>query len=461
MLTLAGDLRGTILISKANSISPDGKFGTADGNFRGAENIIYDGGPDALYGRIDKTKPDSLIWTNTTPTTLILMDGSTEYMKINCSTGSAFAFPKPPEKAGRTCSGWKDSSGNWFCICSGEENLFFTKSAYYTADETWIYPQTSLTLCAVWDELSPVTQHSISVSGTGHGAVSSSYAAAPEGTEVLITAFPAAGYTFKNWVVSGVSVSSANPAQFTMPDSDVSVSAVFETDGPAPGQESGEGTEQEHESEQEQGQESEQGQDPGPKTGEMTIICDVGESASYSVEIPAELPLKKGEMKDTAISVTFTTRPAEGEQVVVRLTSADADPDDTKRFLLKQTEDETITVGYLIAASTSFGDESLIQTGAAVLSAAEDAEQTLYFKLTDDPVFAGTYKGTVTFTAALEDTAVPEERTAEETTLTNGMPHSEDEASSSTALSASSALSTAPSSSAALSAGGGTSSNNT
>ena len=386
---LNGDLTGTIMISKAKSTISGKTFGTASGDYRGAENIIYDKEDTPLYGFVNPgTNPYSLIWIDITPTTVTFMDGCSEYASIKCNRGSAFVFPDPPVKAGRAFSGWKDATGNWFCIFSGENCLFFTKSSYYNPDETWKYTQTALTLYAAWDEISPVEQHSICVCSTEHGAVSASYARATEGTEVHLTAFHAAGYKLKSWTVSGgVSVPSKNPTRFIMPDSDVSVSAVFEAESPAPG--------------------------PEPEEKEMSVCYQTGESTSYSIQIPAELDLKKGLTEEAAISVSFTTPPEEGKHVVVMLTSDDTNPGDEYKFILKLEGDETKTAEYQIASNSSFGNESLIKTGDKVLSASKDTTQNLYFKLTDDPAFAGTYKGTVTFTAMLEHTQAEEASSAE------------------------------------------------
>ena len=387
---LTGDLTGTILINGERKYATGETFGTASGNYIGAKNIIYDKGETPLYGFVNTgTNPYSLIWTDITPTTVSFMDGDTEYAHINCSKGRKFTIPPTPIKAGRIFSGWKDADGNWFCIYSRENCLFFTKSAYYNPDETWKYTQTELTLYAAWDEISPVEQHSICVCSTEHGTISSSYARAPAGTEILLTAFPASGYKLKNWIVSsGSVVPSENPARFIMPDSDVSVSAVFEGESPTPV--------------------------PEPEVKEMTVTYKTGESTSYSIQIPAELDLKKGLTEEAVISVSFTAPPEEGKHVVVMLTSDDTDPGDEYKFILKLESDETKTAEYQIASNSSFGSESLIKTGDRVLSAEKDTTQNLYFKLTENPAFAGTYKGTVTFTAMLEYTQTEEASPAED-----------------------------------------------
>ena len=72
------------------------------------------------------------------------------------------------------------------------------------------------------------------VATTGNGTVSADYAHAAKGTKVTLTAVPDEGFQFKEWkVISGNAAISNN--SFTMPDSAVSIEAVFEKSEPIGG----------------------------------------------------------------------------------------------------------------------------------------------------------------------------------------------------------------------------------
>jgi hypothetical protein len=65
----------------------------------------------------------------------------------------------------------------------------------------------------------------VNPSGTGTTNGAGLY---PEGAEVLVSANPASGYQFVNWTESGVFVSANNPYIFTMPASNMELTANFE-----------------------------------------------------------------------------------------------------------------------------------------------------------------------------------------------------------------------------------------
>lgn len=72
------------------------------------------------------------------------------------------------------------------------------------------------------------TKHSVNIaSGIQYGKVEADLAEACEGTEVTLTANPAENYRFKSWSVNGGDVT-VTDNKFTMPASDVTVSATFE-----------------------------------------------------------------------------------------------------------------------------------------------------------------------------------------------------------------------------------------
>lgn len=71
-------------------------------------------------------------------------------------------------------------------------------------------------------------KHTVSIaSGIENGSISADLAEACEGTEVTLTANPAENYRFKSWSVNGGDVT-VTDNKFTMPASDVTVSATFE-----------------------------------------------------------------------------------------------------------------------------------------------------------------------------------------------------------------------------------------
>lgn len=92
-------------------------------------------------------------------------------------------------------------------------------------DNTFVMPSGNVTITPVFSAgLKTVT----TVAENGSISVEPGTAVAPE-TEVTITAVPDAGYEFVSWSVTGATPASttATPTTFTMPDSDVTVTATF------------------------------------------------------------------------------------------------------------------------------------------------------------------------------------------------------------------------------------------
>jgi len=91
------------------------------------------------------------------------------------------------------------------------------------------------TVEAVFEEEQPV-KYTLTITKTGEGTVVADPASADgkyeEGTEVELTATPAAGWKFVKWVVNGTDVTD-NPGTLTM-DADKAVEAIFEELGLAP-----------------------------------------------------------------------------------------------------------------------------------------------------------------------------------------------------------------------------------
>lgn len=92
-------------------------------------------------------------------------------------------------------------------------------------DNSFVMPSSNVTITPVFSAgLKTVT----TVAENGSISVDPGTSVAP-GTEVTITAVPDAGYEFVSWSVTGATPASttANPTTFTMPDSDVTVTATF------------------------------------------------------------------------------------------------------------------------------------------------------------------------------------------------------------------------------------------
>ena len=76
-----------------------------------------------------------------------------------------------------------------------------------------------------------VTGYTVTVSNDGNGTGEATPSTAAAGTTIALTATPNGGYHFKEWQVVMGSVTITNN-QFTMPDGDVEVKAIFEEDAP-------------------------------------------------------------------------------------------------------------------------------------------------------------------------------------------------------------------------------------
>ena len=75
------------------------------------------------------------------------------------------------------------------------------------------------------------TGYTVTVSNDGNGTGEATPSTAAAGTTITLTATPNGGYHFKEWQVVMGSVTITNN-QFTMPDGDVEVKAIFEEDAP-------------------------------------------------------------------------------------------------------------------------------------------------------------------------------------------------------------------------------------
>ncbi|MDY0253561.1 MAG: FISUMP domain-containing protein [Tenuifilaceae bacterium] len=98
-----------------------------------------------------------------------------------------------------------------------------------SASYTYTMPEGDVTLVANFEAI-PATQYSLSIiinpEGTGTAIGAGSYEA---GEGVALVATPEAGYQFVSWTLEGTEVSTSASYTYTMPESDVTLVANFET----------------------------------------------------------------------------------------------------------------------------------------------------------------------------------------------------------------------------------------
>ena len=135
---------------------------------------------------------------------------------------------------------------------------------------------------------------------------------------------------------------------------------------------------------------------------------------TYIFSVSPEITLSKDTAVSGLVTVELTSGAAPaGKAVIVTLSEGDTDADDKALFLLKLpgVVSDTAVTKYRIGKGTdgSGGVTDQITKGVPFMSvtAAGKTEQTIYFsKPVNNPPYAGTYTGTITFTAVLGD--IPE-----------------------------------------------------
>ncbi|KAI4449580.1 hypothetical protein C823_004109 [Eubacterium plexicaudatum ASF492] len=137
--------------------------------------------------------------------------------------GTASASPSSAEKGTKITLTAKPSTGYHFKewqVISGGVTI---------SGNSFTMPATNVTVKAVFEKDSDppqATRYSVTVqAGTG-GTASASLSSAEEGTKITLTATPDSGYHFKEWQVISGGVTISNNS-FTMPDTNVTVKAVF------------------------------------------------------------------------------------------------------------------------------------------------------------------------------------------------------------------------------------------
>lgn len=117
-----------------------------------------------------------------------------------------------PDLSGYTGYYWRTSSGASFA------------QTEYSHDNNYTYMEFS--------SQSTVTTYTMTVENDGNGSATATPATAAAGTEITLSATANSGYSFKEWqVISGTVAITDN--KFTMPESDVTVKAIFEAEAPS------------------------------------------------------------------------------------------------------------------------------------------------------------------------------------------------------------------------------------
>ena len=101
-------------------------------------------------------------------------------------------------------------------------------------DDKFLMPNDNVEVRAIFEEDAPPapTEFTITVKTDGNGTASASLAKAAAGTEITLTATPKEGYHFKEWQVESPAGLVITNNQFTMPNDNVEVKAIFEKDAP-------------------------------------------------------------------------------------------------------------------------------------------------------------------------------------------------------------------------------------
>ncbi|MBR1771543.1 MAG: leucine-rich repeat protein [Lachnospiraceae bacterium] len=150
--------------------------------------------------------------------------GSGTMEPVHVASGAAYTLPTcgftAPE--GSVFSGWQIAG-----------------SLYAAGDQITV--NDSVTVSARWKEASAeepdLTEHDITVTSGGNGTAGAAPIRAVQGTEVQLWATADEGYRLKEWIVSEPAGLQVVGDKFIMPDADVTVQAVFETDQTDPGEE--------------------------------------------------------------------------------------------------------------------------------------------------------------------------------------------------------------------------------
>ena len=105
------------------------------------------------------------------------------------------------------------------------------------SDNSFTMPAEAVTVKAVFEKTPDkptIKTYDITVTSDGNGTAASSIPTAQAGVKVTLTATPNSGYKFKEWQVIWGGITIGADGSFTMPESSVTVKAVFEKEGENP-----------------------------------------------------------------------------------------------------------------------------------------------------------------------------------------------------------------------------------
>jgi uncharacterized repeat protein (TIGR02543 family) len=136
----------------------------------------------------------------------------------NYAAGATVNITANEPQSGKAFDKWTTSDGVMFANAT-------------SASTTFTMPAKAVTVTATYKDL-PTGEYSITVLNDGGGTANANVNAAQQGATVTLTAEPNNGYRFKEWEITGdtitLSGASVNPATFTMPAENVTVKAIFE-----------------------------------------------------------------------------------------------------------------------------------------------------------------------------------------------------------------------------------------
>lgn len=169
-----------------------------------------------------------------------LYQGDEPTITVTASTGYTISTVKFTYSNSNTgvinTSGHGQSIASGYQIKSGTDYEVNAASATYYVGNTSTKTNGQARITAIevvyTDGSTPEpTKYTVSIANNiANGSVTASPTSATAGTTITLTATPADGYNFGSWNVTGATVANATLAKtsFTMPESDVTVSATFE-----------------------------------------------------------------------------------------------------------------------------------------------------------------------------------------------------------------------------------------
>lgn len=122
-------------------------------------------------------------------------------------------------------------SGKQFKEWVGLDGVNIISGSINTATVVFTMPENAVNASATYEDIPVDATYSVTVQTDGNGTASATPASATVGTKITLNATANNGYHFKEWQVVSGDVTITNN-QFTMPDSNVIIKAIFEEDVP-------------------------------------------------------------------------------------------------------------------------------------------------------------------------------------------------------------------------------------